>query len=754
MPVLLIIISILSSLKSNVMKRLFTLLFLFLISQFTWAQSQSYFFNIHSPASVFASYVPGQFGEPSAWAGNASISSPIIGEMVYAPVESTGGHTLCDSLANFDFTGKIALIDRGLCEFGHKALTAQNNGAIGVVIINNTEGVINMAAGNFGALVTIPVILVTPSIGQSLAAEMANGNTVIASFATEPINLARVDGKVTFDENENCLADMGEIGLGGWQIQSVNGNNTVYATTKADGTYRTYVPLGTSVISVNPPANYWTPCSNDVTVNFSQYDSTIVNFEVKAELECPQLTVDVEVPLLRRCFDNYFDIDYCNLGSAVAEDAYVTVQFDELLSIEGASLPFTDLGNNTYQFNLGDVAIGQCGHIDVTTYLSCDATWEQTLCAVAEIFPNDPCVLPTSNWTGAEMRVNGACNGDEVAFTIQNIGDGNMSGAANYRVFKDGQFLEGGQYNLAAGASQNFMYESDGATYRFEADQEATHPYSSNPGNTVEACATNGIFTTGIFNMFPTADYGEAYDEECMPVIGSYDPNDKTGFPLGYGDKHYIERGTDLQYLIRFQNTGTDTAFNIVVRDTITNLLDLTTLRPGTSSHPYNLEIKDGNILEFRFNQIMLPDSFINEPGSHGYLNFSISPKQNLPLGSIINNSAAIYFDFNTPVITNTYFHEIGENFINSAATQVFMPGLTVAIAPNPMEETAVFDLGEAQFKQGHIELFDMNGKLLRTQSFDSHRFNLQRNGLASGNLVFKVSLDGRLAATGNIILK
>jgi uncharacterized repeat protein (TIGR01451 family) len=675
--------------------------------------------------------------------------------MVYAPVESTGGHTLCDSLSNFDFTGKIALIDRGLCEFGHKALTAQNNGAIGVVIINNNDtAIVNMGAGNFGSLVTIPVIHVQLSLGQSLVAELNGGNTVIASFATEPINLARVDGKLTFDENENCLADAGEIGLGGWQIEAVTANNTIYAYTKTDGSYRTYVPLGTSVISVNPPANFWTPCTNDITVNFTQYDSAIVNFEVKAELECPQLTVDIEVPFLRRCFDNYFDIDYCNLGSTTAEDAYVTVQFDDLLSVVSASLPYANLGNNTFQFDLGDVAIGQCGHIDVTAYLSCDATWEQTLCATAEIFPNDPCVLPTSIWTGADMRVNGACNGDEVAFTIQNIGDGNMSGAANYRVLKDGLYLEGGQFNLAAGASQNFMFVADGSTYRFEADQEATHPYLTNPGKTVEGCANNGFFTTGVFNMFPAADYGEAYDEECMPVIGSYDPNDKTGYPLGYGDKHYIERGTDLQYLIRFQNTGTDTAFNIVVRDTITDMLDLTTLRPGTSSFPYNLEIKNGNILEFKFNQIMLPDSFVNEPMSHGYLNFSISQKPNLPLGSIINNSAAIYFDFNAPVITNTYFHEIGENFINSATTQVFMPGLNVAIAPNPMGESTTFDLGDLQFKQGQLALFNGTGQLLRKVNFDTSRFVLNRNGLPAGNLIFKLSVDGGLAATGRLLLK
>ena len=38
--------------------------------------------------------------------------------------------------ANY-FTGKFALINRGGCEFGQKALNAQNAGATGVIIVNN-----------------------------------------------------------------------------------------------------------------------------------------------------------------------------------------------------------------------------------------------------------------------------------------------------------------------------------------------------------------------------------------------------------------------------------------------------------------------------------------------------------------------------------------------------------------------------------------------------------------------------------------
>ena len=82
--------------------------------------------------------------------------------------------------------------------------------------------------------------------------------------------------------------------------------------------------------------------------------------------------------------------------------------------------------------------------------------------------------------------------------------------------------------------------------------------------------------------------------------------------------------------------------------------LDISTIRPGVSSHDYELEIVQGPILQFTFENIMLPDSNINEPASHGFVNFSIAPREGLDFGTVLQNTAAIYFDFNEPVITNT----------------------------------------------------------------------------------------------------
>ena len=73
----------------------------------------------------------------------------------------------------------------------------------------------------------------------------------------------------------------------------------------------------------------------------------------------------------------------------------------------------------------------------------------------------------------------------------------------------------------------------------------------------------------------------------------------KWAFPLGFGDENYIYRGQDIEYLIRFQNTGTDTAFFVTIRDTLSDFLDITTVRPGASSHNYNFTVSEEGVYKF-----------------------------------------------------------------------------------------------------------------------------------------------------------
>jgi PKD repeat protein len=144
-------------------------------------------------------------------------------------------------------------------------------------------------------------------------------------------------------------------------------------------------------------------------------------------------------------------------------------------------------------------------------------------------------------------------------------------------------------------------------------------------------------------------------------VRASYDPNDKQVTPRGMGPLGLIEQTEQqMQYTVRFQNTGNDTAFYVVIRDTIdTRTLDIFSFQSRLSSHPYQLSMDHDSILVFRFNNINLPDSATNPLGSQGFVSFELSHNGTLPIGTRIENRAAIYFDFNDPIITNTVLNTV-----------------------------------------------------------------------------------------------
>lgn len=113
----------------------------------------------------------------------------------------------------------------------------------------------------------------------------------------------------------------------------------------------------------------------------------------------------------------------------------------------------------------------------------------------------------------------------------------------------------------------------------------------------------------------------------------------------------------ELTYTIRFQNTGNDTAFFVRIQDTLdATSLDVESIRFIDGTHPFKANIYQGQYLVVRFDHILLPDSATNPEGSQGHVIFSINKKKNLPPHSLIQNCAAIYFDFNKPIIPTPYY--------------------------------------------------------------------------------------------------
>ena len=142
-------------------------------------------------------------------------------------------------------------------------------------------------------------------------------------------------------------------------------------------------------------------------------------------------------------------------------------------------------------------------------------------------------------------------------------------------------------------------------------------------------------------------------------VVNSYDPNDKQ---VLQGAEITMEQANEyLDYLIRFQNTGTASAINVAITDQLSNDLDWSTIQPLSSSHDYYARITNGNFVEFIFDNINLPAEQDDAEGSNGFVAFRIKPKSDVVVGDVITGLANIYFDFNAPIITNTVSTEIVE---------------------------------------------------------------------------------------------
>ncbi len=143
-------------------------------------------------------------------------------------------------------------------------------------------------------------------------------------------------------------------------------------------------------------------------------------------------------------------------------------------------------------------------------------------------------------------------------------------------------------------------------------------------------------------------------------LVCAYDPNDKQVLPIGYEEPHFIEPETTLEYTIRFQNTGNFYAFNVEVVDTLSQHLDLSSLEIVEATHSMQTII-DHNSREIRFlfEDIMLPDSTCCGDESIGSFIFRVKLNDDLPGGTLIENTAHIFFDQNPAIVTNTTWNTV-----------------------------------------------------------------------------------------------
>ena len=229
-------------------------------------------------------------------------------------------------------------------------------------------------------------------------------------------------------------------------------------------------------------------------------------------------------------------------------------------------------------------------------------------------------------------------------------------------------------------------------------------------------------------------------DEICVNVRTSYDPNDIQVSPhneLGeIGSETLRPEDSVLTYHIRFQNTGNDTAFTVVVKDTLAHqLLEITSIELGAASHPFEFSISGSGELTWTFNNILLPDSTANELRSHGYFKYKVHLKKGLAPMTEIPNRASIYFDYNEPVLTNAVVS------VTSGTSSVSDPEVVsnaLRVYPNPARGLSSIQLKLAERGYVRLQLVNAKGTVVQTLvekelGAGEHNLKLEAGSLTSG---------------------
>lgn len=189
-----------------------------------------------------------------------------------------------------------------------------------------------------------------------------------------------------------------------------------------------------------------------------------------------------------------------------------------------------------------------------------------------------------------------------------------------------------------------------------------------------------------------------------------------------------------LLYKINFQNNTGSTAKDLLIIDSLSKYLDLSTLKILGCSHPYELEVKKEGVLRITCKNINLADSSANSTASAGWFVYTVVPKTTWPIGKTIKNEARVYFDRNTPRTTNTTSNKKVENPNPTSIIKV-QYSETPRIYPNPAStEISILQSGTYT----NYTISNLEGQILKAGQLQKDSTILQVNELSKGIYVLE----------------
>lgn len=610
--------------------------------------------------------------------------------------------------------------------------------------------------------------------GQLLVGGSVNGSPwLMRTGMNGAAPAATIFGKIFADVNENCLFDSGEKLLGGWQIALENAGTTTHrATTNSEGRFEMQVDSGSFQVRPVLPGSLWEACSPSQMVATGNAGSPVfeLNFPIQPVEMCPQMRVDLAAPTMEACQPNPFFVRYFNDGPAPANDVKIYLDLTQQLDFQASTIQPTSVAGTVYLFKIGEVPVNSGGGFRFTAIPKCDLDLGAAVCPSAQIVPGGFCGVPPGSWSGAVLQVSGECVADSIRFHVKNVGTG-LSQPLEYIITEDiviltkeaAQPLEPGKaFKLTKGAT--------GKTFRLFARQEVGFPEKMTlPTVAVEGCeGPAGGISYGFVTQFSDDAGSRTTSVECREVTAAGLANGLSASPQGIDNQHFIRRDGPIDYLLKFQNLGNDTARLVILRDTLDAGLDAGSVQFLAASHPCLFQVVGGGVVKAVFTNLVLPDSMSDNAGSRGWLKFRAVPRADILPGSVIQNRAAAILDGQPVAISNQVFHTIDTAFWSFGGIVKTIDNQGVAsdlwaIFPNPAAGGDFLFLkksGDAKlafFEENltacRLVLFDLSGKTVWETAGQPGGFPL-KNGLPGGTYFFEIhAQNGRSTMRGRLVV-
>jgi gliding motility-associated-like protein/uncharacterized repeat protein (TIGR01451 family) len=442
----------------------------------------------------------------------------------------------------------------------------------------------------------------------------------------------KITGQIINDTNSNCVKDTLETNLAFRRKLVLDTIGFTYIYTRDDGSFSTCLDSGQRVVSLIPNPWFEDKCTKDTV--YVQKDSTI------------------DINLYSKLKNGIAGFVFSDEGSCNIDSNSKPMRGQHVVATPGNHRAVTDVngfylldvpkGNYTIKLDYDtNYFSNRCTKSFSVNYAGGNTTFADTFVQYKKIV-QDLRVNIGFN-TGTRVRRG---NNTNCYLLLTNVGEGTIDSAviivqtdtnivdltnshSKWKSLGNGKYSIK-VYNLIEG--KKYFY-----VMRFK-----TSDSKYTVGKIVKAVAeteTNYTWDKRAYNDKDSAQ---------VKIVAPYDPNIKTATP----DSIFTTTDRTLVYNVQFQNEGSASAIDVVVRDTLPENLDLSTLEFHHASHDYRY-VLEGRRLWIFFEGINLPAKKNDPTGSIGSVTFSIALKDTIFEETMVKNRVGIYFDLEDVVLTN-----------------------------------------------------------------------------------------------------